>query len=219
MSTRELLWSNDRRFLDVARTLRSDEWAAPSLCGEWTNHDVLAHLVVGYSGTLRTFVAEIGRRRGAFDPANAALAQSLASLHSPDELLIDFAELMDRPRGIGRYFPRRLLLGDHVTHEIDILLAVGREPTIESAALEAVLNTQVSLPNPFVPAFRNSRGLRLVATDVDWAHGERGPLVEGSAADLVSALGNRPTALNALRGDGVQTLSSRVLSRPTRTAS
>ena len=31
---------------------------------------------------------------------------------------------------MGRYFPRRLLLGDHLTHELDILLALDREPTI-----------------------------------------------------------------------------------------
>ena len=63
----------------------------------------------------------------------------------------------------------------------------------------AVLNTQVSLPNPFVPAFRNSRGLRLTAADADWTHGERGPIVRGPAADLAR-----------LDGDGVDVLASRV---------
>jgi hypothetical protein len=110
-----------------------------------------------------------------------------------------------------------MLLGDHVTHEIDILLAVDREPAIAHEALVDVLNTQVSLPNPFVPAVRNSRGLRLIATDTGWTLGD-GPVVEGSAAGLVSVPGNRPRALPALRGDGVPTLSLRVLSRRTRTA-
>jgi hypothetical protein len=119
---------------------------------------------------------------------------------------------------MGRYFPRRLLLGDHVTHELDILLALDLAPTISPEALIAVLNTQVSLPNPFVPAYRNSRGLRIHATDVGWRHGDRGLEVHGSAADLVSVLGNRPKALRRLRGDGVPALAERVLSRPTRTA-
>ena len=60
-----------------------------------------------------------------------------------------------------------------------------------------MLNTQVAVPNPFVPAFRNSSGLRLRATDAEWSHGERGPVVEGRAADLVSVLGDRPKALSA----------------------
>ena len=58
MSMRELLRSNDLRFLAVAATLGADEWAAPSLCDEWTNHEVLAHLVVGYG-----CAARCGRRR------------------------------------------------------------------------------------------------------------------------------------------------------------
>jgi uncharacterized protein (TIGR03083 family) len=217
MSARERLRSNALRFLTVAGTLRPDEWAAPSLCADWTNHDVLAHLVVGYGCAPGTFAAEIAGRRGSFNPANTALARALATSRHPAELLADFAALAERPRGIGRYFPRRMLLGDHVIHEIDILLAVDREPAIAHDALVDVLNTQVSLPNPFVPAFQNSRRLRLIATDVEWTHGD-GPVVEGSAAGLVSVLGNRPRALSALRGDGVVTLSSRVLSRRIRTA-
>lgn len=209
--------SNARRFLAVAGTLRPDEWAAPSLCADWTNHDVLAHLVVGYGCAPGTFAAEIAGRRGSFNPANTALARALATSRDPAELLADFAALAERPRGIGRYFPPRMLLGDHVTHEIDILLAVDREPAVAHEALVDVLNTQVSLPNPFVSAFRNSRGPRLIATDTGWTHGD-GPVVEGSAAGLVSVLGNRPRALPALRGDGVATLSLRVLSRRTRTA-
>jgi hypothetical protein len=91
-----------------------------------------------------------------------------------------------------------------------MLFALGREPAIPADALVAVLNTQVSVPNPFVPAFRNSRRLRLLATDADWTHGERGPVVEGRAADFVSVLGNRPAMLARLGGDGVDVLASRV---------
>jgi uncharacterized protein (TIGR03083 family) len=216
MSARERLRSNALRFLAVAGTLRPDEWAAPSLCADWTNHDLLAHLVVGYGCAPGTFAAEIAGRRGSFNPANTALAWALATSRDPAELLADFAALAERPRGIGRYFPRRMLLGDHVTHEIDILLAVDREPAIAHDALVDVLNTQVSLPNPSFPPSATAADW-LIATDTGWTHGD-GPVVEGSAAGLVSVLGNRPRALSALRGDGVVTLSSRVLSRRIRTA-
>jgi hypothetical protein len=91
-----------------------------------------------------------------------------------------------------------------------MLFALDREPAVCADALVAVLNTQVSVPNPFVPAFRNSRGLRLIATDADWSHGERGPIVRGLAAELVSVLGNRPAMLTRLEGDGVEVLASRV---------
>ena len=91
-----------------------------------------------------------------------------------------------------------------------MLFALGREPAIPADVLIAMLNTQVSVPNPFVPAYRNSRELRLIATDADWTHGERGPLVRGRAADLVSVLGNRPAMLARLGGDGVDVLASSV---------
>ena len=152
------------------------------------------------------------RSHGSFDRANAEMARTLAAARAPAELLDDYERLTRSPRGLGRYFPQRLLLGDHVTHELDMVFALDREPVMSLDALITVLNTQVAVPNPFVPAFRNSRGLRLRATDAAWSHGERGP-----AAELVSLLGNRPRVLSHLGGDGVVVLESR-LSLPTRPA-
>lgn len=216
MSVRELLAATDAQFVVAMGDLSDDEWAAPSLCTEWTNHEVLAHLVIGRNMRLTALAAEIVRHGASFDRAAAAMATTLAAARPPIALLNDFA---DRPRGTGRYFPRTLFLGDLVTHELDILLALDRDPSIGSAALIAVLNAQVHLPNPFVPAFRNSRGLKLVATDVGWVHGS-GPAVVGSAPDLISVLGHRPKALPRLSGDGVEFLAKRVgsLSCPSRTA-
>jgi uncharacterized protein (TIGR03083 family) len=220
MSVRELLRASDQRFLALAGEFTATEWAAPSLCDEWTNHEVLAHLVTGYGSPLGQLVAEMHCHRWSFDAVNTDMARKLAARRSPAELLDDLAGLADHPQGMGRYFPRTMFLGDHVTHELDICFALDREPTIPTDSLVAVLNAQVRLPNPFVPAFRNSRGLRLIATDADWAHGCTGPKVIGRAAELVSVLANRPRMLDELTGDGVAVLAGRVLdaSRPTRTA-
>lgn len=216
MSAPELLRRNDERFRGIARGLGHDDWSRPSLCDRWTNHQVLAHVVVGLSESPQSIAAAMIRHRGSFDSANADLATALAAQCSPAELLDEFERLSREPRGVGRYFPSRLFLGDHVTHELDMVFALDREPDISEEALVFVLNTQVSVPNPFVPAYRNSRGLRLRATDVAWRHGDRGPAVEGGAAELVSVLGSRAEVLPRLRGDGVAVLESR-LSHPTRT--
>jgi uncharacterized protein (TIGR03083 family) len=205
-----MLRHNDVRFLGVMAGFTAAEWAAPSLCENWTNHQLLAHVVVGYSAAPAAFTAEMLRRRGSFDTANTVLACRLAAAREPDELLDDMDRLRAHPRGLGRVFPKRLLLGDHVTHELDMLYALGRIPDIAAGALTAVLRTQVSVPNPFVPAHRNSRGLRLLATDADWSHGVAAdPVVQGPAAALVSALGNRSAALPQLTGPGVHILQSR----------
>lgn len=217
MSAREVLRANDERFADVVASLTPEEWTAPSLCAEWSNRDVLGHLVVGCSHPVGGFLGALIRHRN-FDRANTATATERARARGVHNLLDDFRAVSARPAGVGRYFPARLLLGDHITHELDILFAIDREPDIPARLLNAVLDTQVAFPNPFVPAYRNSRGLQLSAVDTGWRHGTSGPAVEGTAAELISVLGNRPKALPRLRGPGVETLADRVLSRLSRTA-
>jgi len=211
MSTaRERLRDNDVRFLAVARNLSTDDWSRRSLCSEWTNHQVLAHLVIGCGATPRAVAFEMAAHRGSFDRANAAMAQRLAAQRTPPELIDDFATLIDRPRGLGRVFPRRLLLGDHVIHELDIVLPLGVQPSIDAAAMTAVLETQVRVPNPFVPAAARARGLRLQASDLDWTHGEGPHCVSGTSAHLASVLAGRPWALAQLGGNGVAVLRDRL---------
>ncbi|WIM89378.1 maleylpyruvate isomerase family mycothiol-dependent enzyme [Candidatus Mycobacterium wuenschmannii] len=209
-TTRERLRDNDLRFLEVARALSDRDWSRQSLCAEWSNRDVLGHLIVGCQVSPGTLAADLIRHRGSFDRCNAALARGVAARRSPAALIDDFAALIEQPRGIGRVFPPRLLLGDHVIHELDILLPLGLEPTVGPEALTEVLETQVRVPNPFVPAAARARGLALHATDVDWRHGHGGPSVAGAAAHLASVLAGRPWALARLSGDGVAALRKRL---------
>lgn len=206
----EQLRANDLRFLAVARGVVDRDWSRPSLCSAWSNHEVLAHLVVGYRASPAAIAVEIIRHRGSFDRSNAELARALAARHAPAELIDEFAALVNRPRGLGRVFPRRLLLGDHVIHELDIVLPLGLQPTVGPDALTAVLETQVRVPNPFVPAASRARGLTLRATDVDWAFQGGHPLITGKAAHLASALAGRLWALSELNGDGVAQLRERM---------
>lgn len=116
---------------------------------------------------------------------------------------------MSAPRGLGRVFPRRFLLGDHVIHELDIRFGLGLKSTVGLPQLAAVLNTQVQIPNPFIPSRAWAHGLSLRADDLDWNHGE-GRSVTGTAAHLASVLAGRPWALQYLGGDGVEVLRQRL---------
>lgn len=213
MSNRDLLKRQDHHFVDFARSLTPVEWTRPSLCSEWTTHDVLAHLVIGYSISAPSLCWSIARHGLDFDGTNTALAQRLAHSCSPQELIDSFELLIDHRRGIGRVFPPGLLLGDHVVHHLDIALALRRPADVPEEIADAVLATEVGLPNPFVPAKRNAAGLTLRATDTGWtstANGNACGVVEGKAAHLASALAGRRHALVFLSGDGVSTLSSRI---------
>lgn len=206
----ERLRANDIRFLTVARSISDSDWSRPSLSSQWRNRDVLAHLVVGYRMSPGAIAIDIARHRGSFNRSNARLACALAARHTPTELIEEFAALVDRPRGVGRAFPRRLLLGDHVIHELDIVLPLGLQPTIHPDVITDVLETQVRVPNPFVPAAARARGLTLRATDVSWSHRDGGRRVTGQAAHLASVLAGRPWALGRLTGDGVAQLRERM---------
>ena len=213
MSSRDLLKRHDHDFVDFARSLTPADWMQPSLCSEWTAHDVLAHLVIGYSISVPCLCWSMGRHRMNFDRANTQLAQHLAHRSSPRELIDSFELLIDHRRGIGRLFPPGLLLGDHVVHHLDIAFALHVPPAVPGEIVDAVLATEVGLPSPFVPAKRNASGLTLRATDTGWASNADGDacgVVEGRAAHLASALAGRAHALTLLSGDGVSTLSSRI---------
>lgn len=211
MSTRrELLRRNDLRLAEFARSLSAADWQQASLCAGWTNHEVLAHIAYGYQAPPLPMATEMVRHSGSFDHANCALARQHARRRTPAELIDDLTALIDAPRGIGRVFPPRLLLGDHVIHELDIALAIGREPEVPPDALTAVLETQVRVPNPFIPARSRASGLTLHAHDVGWRRGAAGPRVTGSATHLASVLAGRPLALAHLDGDGVATLGARL---------
>jgi uncharacterized protein (TIGR03083 family) len=206
----EVLRDNDIRFAESALHISAAQWAQPSLCAEWTNHEVLAHLVIGYQVALSAVAAGILRSRGSFNTANAELARGLAVRRDPGQLIADFAALVHRPRGIGRVFPKRLLLGDHVIHELDVTYALGEQSSVPVPVVVAVLDTQLRVPNPFVPAAARARGLNLLATDANWSHHGGGPAVIGEAAQLASVLAGRPWALRHLSGDGVAALTARL---------
>ncbi|MCV7410717.1 hypothetical protein AWC05_02010 [Mycobacterium florentinum] len=204
------LRDNDTRLIALGRDISAAQWAQPSLCTEWTNHEVLAHLVIGYGVAFSAVATSMLRHRGRFDAANTELARDLAVRRGPGQLLDELVALARRPRGIGRLFPKRLLLGDHVIHELDITYALGNESAVPVSTVVAVLNTQVRVPNPFVPAAARARGLNLLATDTNWARKADGPAVAGQAAHLASVLAGRPWALRHLSGDGVAVLSTRM---------
>jgi hypothetical protein len=52
------------------------------------------------------------------------------------------------------------------------------------------------------------RGVRLVATDLDWGHG-KGPEVRGSGEALLMAMAGRRAALDDLDGPGKAKLAQR----------
>lgn len=196
-----------RRIADLAEGLTAEQLAAPSLCGQWCVHDVVAHLVVPLEVSLRKFALTMLASRGNFDRANVRLAREQARRPVGElvEVLRRKAGSRFTPPGAGPEAP----LTDLLVHGLDIRWPLG----LPSATPEERVRTSLSYLTggraAGVVARGTTAGLRFEADDVGWAHGS-GPAVRGFADALLLAITGRTVALDHLRGDGVPALRSRL---------
>ncbi|MCV7099334.1 maleylpyruvate isomerase family mycothiol-dependent enzyme [Mycobacterium palustre] len=188
---------------DFLGTLTPQDWAAPSLCARWSVKDVVAHVIsyeeLGTAGLLRRFA------KGRIVRANQVGVDEFAAL-TPEQLLA-FLREHQTPRGLTAWFGGMIALVDGTIHHQDIRRALGRPRAVPADRLTRVLGLVPG--NPRIGAGRRIRGLRLRATDVDWAHG-RGPEVSGPGEALLMAMAGRPAALAELGGPGRDTLARRL---------
>ena len=192
------------RLVERLRSIPADDWEKPSLCVGWRVRDVLGHLVTPFLVSRTTMAGRIIRRRG-IAAAMDATARDLAE-RPTDELLTvlkDNASSTFRPPGLPTAAP----LTDAIVHSADIRWSIGdaHADWADPVRLLPVLDFLVS-PRAragFVPSGR-TRGLRLVATDQSWAHGD-GAEVRGPSLALAMAVLGRPAALPSLNGDGLLT--------------
>lgn len=184
-------------------TLAPQDWEAPSLCAKWSVKDVVAHVIsyeeLGAAGLLRRFA------KGWIVRANQVGVDEFAALTPPQ--LLEFLRSHLAPQGLTARFGGMIALVDGTVHHQDIRRALGRPRNIPADRLTRVLGLVPG--NPRLGAGRRIRGLRLRATDVDWAHG-RGPEVTGPGEALLMAMTGRPAALPELGGPGQRALAERL---------
>jgi len=186
--------------------LTAQDWTAPSLCAGWTTQDVVAHLtlatrlspvaavlgVVRARGDINTMIGDSARRRsGEYAPA-ALVAQLRATAGSAK-----------RPLGTRPPDP----LVDVLVHGQDVLRPVGRTRAMPPERVGPALDHVFA--STFYGAAKRWAGLRLVATDREWAHGE-GPEVRGPSGELLLIATGRPAGLEALSGPGLDQARARL---------
>lgn len=201
----ELAATERRDLADYLDTLTEQQWQQPSPCPGWTVRDVAGHVPsydeLGWPATLALFA----RSRFSLDRCN-----QLGVDHSRR---LTTGELTARlrtyavPRGVTALFGGRIALTDTVIHHQDVRRTLGHPRTVPEQRLVEAL--RFAPRARALPAPRNSRGLRFVATDVDWSHGT-GPEVTGPGEALLLALAGRPQALAELDGPGLAALTQRV---------
>jgi uncharacterized protein (TIGR03083 family) len=184
-------------------TLTPQQWDAPSLCSRWSIKDVVAHVIsyeeLGFLGLVKRF------GKGRIVRANEVGVDDFAAL-SPQQLL-EFLGNHLQPQGLTAGFGGMIALVDGTIHHQDIRRALGQPRTLPADRLGRVLGLVPG--NPRLGAGRRIRGLRLRATDIDWAHGS-GPEVTGPGEALLMAMAGRPAAVADLSGPGLATLTARL---------
>jgi uncharacterized protein (TIGR03083 family) len=190
------------RFLD---DLTPEQWSTPSLCAGWSVRDVVAHCVSFEGLSPRELAVRFLKGRLQTDRINGLAVADLAD-RTPAELVATLRNNA-RPTGLGAGFGGKVALTDNMIHQQDIRRPLGLARVIPSEPLRTALDFVRYAPT--IRGAWRTRGLHLVATDLDWSHG-RGPEVRGSGEALLMAMAGRPDAVHDLDGPGKDTLPARL---------
>jgi uncharacterized protein (TIGR03083 family) len=181
-----------------------EEWATPSLCGQWTVRDVLAHMTSTASLTPPAFIAKLAASGFSFNKLQeSGVAANRGS--SAAQTLSNFeasVTSVKHPPG-----PADTWLGETIVHAEDIRRPLGIEHHYPADAVVRIADFFKG-SNLLIGSKRRIAGLTLGATDAEWSHGT-GPEVSGPILSLVMAMTGRKRPLDDLTGDGVATLRSR----------
>jgi uncharacterized protein (TIGR03083 family) len=194
-----------RALADLLADLPDDDWERASLCHEWRVKDVAAHLALTPQSPGALRILAMGLRAGGnFDRLNRDLARAHAD-RPAGRLVAELRDLADSRRKPAITTLDNLLF-DTLVHVQDIAVPLGLPAPMPLEAARAGADRVWRMGWPFW-ARRRLRGLRLVATDVDWSAGE-GAEVHGPVQDLLLLLtGRTGVALPRLGGPGTQRLA------------
>lgn len=205
-----LRWDELASISEFVRTLSDEQWNRPTLCEGWRVRDVISHMTLGYTTPMLPMIGMVAKYRFNVPKASAEASAEYGSEHSPAELMATFESIhRDRVRrGIAKVIPVKEGLLDHVVHHQDMRRPLGMPRQIPEERLVAALGVAPDVKG-FVGSKRRAAGLRLVATDVEWSHGD-GPEVRGTGEAILLAVTGRPSVLNELTGEGIATLRERL---------
>jgi uncharacterized protein (TIGR03083 family) len=204
-----LIADERRRVARLVEGLTPAQLAAPSLCEGWTVRDVAGYLLMPLVTPLPRFMLAMARSGFNFDRANRRQSERVARRPVQDiaDGLRRHAGHPFKPPGMGHEAP----LSDLLIHQQDIRRPLGLPPELEAEKLTLCLRVLVGFAergSMLVPKGCTD-GLRLEASDLDWARGE-GPAVRGTGEALLLALAGRSIALAELDGEGADLLRSRL---------
>jgi uncharacterized protein (TIGR03083 family) len=189
---------------DTWADLSAAQWAADSWCAGWPVQVTAGHILAAAEQTAPNFAREMISAGLRFDIFADRAARRLATA-GPDELtrrLRARTSTTNHPPA-----PVIAMLGEIVVHGQDIRRPLGLKHQVPDGALVALADNWKN-SNILIGSKRRIAGLRLRATDSQWAHGD-GPEVRGPLLSLILAMTGRKAAHADLTGEGLAALASR----------
>lgn len=181
------------------------QWDAPTPCSEWRVRDVAAH-VVSYEGLGAAALAQrFVKGRLMFDRVNEVGVAEQSTRSSEDLIALVRSHVV--PHGITARFGGRVALTDALIHHQDIRRPLGLPREVPLERLRAVL--PFALTAPPIRGLWHIRGVRVVATDLDWAAG-RGPEARGTGEAVLMTIAGRRGVAQELSGPGRDRLVQRL---------
>jgi uncharacterized protein (TIGR03083 family) len=176
--------------------LTAEQWDAPTLCAGWRVREVVAHMTMPFRMSVPRFALEMVKARGDFNRMADVVARRDAGAMSAAALLAALRDNVAHPWSPPGGGPTGALSHD-VIHGLDISvgLDLDRRPPPERVGL-VLAGLRARNLNFFGT---DLSGVRLTATDLDWAYGDGAPL-RGAAQDLLLAVCGRRVPAGRLDG-------------------
>jgi uncharacterized protein (TIGR03083 family) len=189
---------------DDLGSLDDKDWATPSLCDDWTVHDVLAHMTATAQITPGAFFSKLIGSGFSLKKMQAKDIAVERGSSGADTLARFRSNVSSTKSPLG---PKDTWLGETIIHSEDIRRPLGIQRDYPTDAVARVADFYPG-SNLLIWAKRRIAGLQLTASDTSWTHGQ-GPRVSGPILALLMAMTGRKAGLVDLEGDGVETLRAR----------
>ncbi|GAA2637696.1 maleylpyruvate isomerase family mycothiol-dependent enzyme [Paractinoplanes durhamensis] len=176
--------------------LGPEQWGAASLCAGWRVREVVAHMTMPFRMSAPKFVVELARDAGNFNRMSDRVARRDTARISDAELLAclrDNVEHPWRPPGGGTMGA----LSHDVIHGLDVSVALGLDRRPPAGRVGLILDGMRERNLKYFGV--DLTGVRLEATDLEWAFGSGAPL-RGTAADLLMVVSGRRIPGSLLEG-------------------